>query len=163
MSARPPILALDLATRTGWAFLAGGAERPESGAIQLSPDSDPGRRIVALETWLWPRMAPLASAGVLVYESPALIPGRAAPFRVGCHLEGVVLRLARAWGVDRVLTLSPSELKLHATGHGGAGKDRVVGAMRARWALPALEDDNEADGLALLSWALAEVARGQVA
>lgn len=163
MLERPPILALDLATRTGWAFLPAGADRPESGAVQLIPAScsDPGRRVVALEAWLWPRLKPLAAGqGVLVYETPGLVQNRAAPFRVGCHLESAVLRLAQAWGVATILTATAPQLKKHATGLGNVNKDAVVAAMRVRWALRELEDDNAADALALLSYALESLAAG---
>jgi Holliday junction resolvasome RuvABC endonuclease subunit len=43
-------------------------------------------------------------------------------------------------------------IKKHATGKGNAGKADMIAAMRARGFNPA--DDNEADALALLGWAL---------
>ena len=43
-------------------------------------------------------------------------------------------------------------IKKHATGKGNAGKDAVIAAMRAAGFKPS--DDNEADALALLAWAL---------
>ncbi|MDH1428274.1 hypothetical protein N5J23_17280 [Comamonas aquatica] len=43
-------------------------------------------------------------------------------------------------------------IKKHATGKGNAGKEDVIAAMRARGHAPA--DDNEADALALLHWAV---------
>lgn len=153
-SPRPPILALDLATRTGFAYLAPGADRPESGTVLL-PDHGPAARAVALETWLWPRLAPLAAGrGLLVYETPALVAHRAAPFRVGCQLEAVALRLARAWRVDHILGVSAPEAKKHATGNGNANKGQVLEAMRARWEREDLDDADESDALALLSCAL---------
>jgi Holliday junction resolvasome RuvABC endonuclease subunit len=48
-------------------------------------------------------------------------------------------------------------IKKHATGRGNAGKDEVIAAMRAKGFYPA--DDNEADALALLQWALKGGAR----
>ena len=44
-------------------------------------------------------------------------------------------------------------IKKHATGKGNASKDDVLSAMRALGHAPA--DDNEADALALLRWAIA--------
>lgn len=157
---RPPILTLDLATRTGWAYLAEDCEEPVSGAIDLPGDGQVTARIVALECWLWPRLAPLAAGrGLLVYETPGLVLNRAAPFRVGCHLESAVLRLARAWSVDHILGITAGELKKIAAGHGFAKKDEMLRAMRARWNRTedgghALTDDNEADALGLLHCAL---------
>jgi Holliday junction resolvasome RuvABC endonuclease subunit len=45
-------------------------------------------------------------------------------------------------------------IKKHATGKGNANKDAMVAAMRALGHQPA--DDNEADALALLHWAIAQ-------
>ena len=43
-------------------------------------------------------------------------------------------------------------IKKHATGKGNAGKDEVIAAMRALG--HAVTDDNEADALAILHWAI---------
>ena len=43
-------------------------------------------------------------------------------------------------------------IKKHATGKGNASKDDVIASVRARGHAPA--DDNEADALALLYWAI---------
>ncbi len=43
-------------------------------------------------------------------------------------------------------------IKKHVTGKGNAGKGEVIAAIRARGHAPA--DDNEADALALLAWAI---------
>ena len=48
-------------------------------------------------------------------------------------------------------------IKLHATGKGNAGKEAVIAAMKAKGHQPA--DDNEADALAILHWALAQGGR----
>lgn len=159
---RPPILALDLATRTGWAELAPGAAAPTSGVVDL-PSSGPAARVDALAAWLWPRLAPLAAGrGLVIYEGPIMYPGRANAFRVGCHLESVLLHLARTLGVDHLVVAAPSEAKKHATGSGTAKKHLVVAAMRQRWGRPELEDDNEADALALLSYGLQALDEGVV-
>jgi hypothetical protein len=44
-------------------------------------------------------------------------------------------------------------IKRHATGKGNADKDAMIAAARARGFSPA--DDNEADAIALLLWAIA--------
>jgi Holliday junction resolvasome RuvABC endonuclease subunit len=43
-------------------------------------------------------------------------------------------------------------IKKHATGKGNAGKQAVIAAMQAKGYHP--KDDNEADALALLTWAM---------
>ena len=47
-------------------------------------------------------------------------------------------------------------IKRHVTGKGNAGKSEMVSGVRARGYLVA--DDNEADALAVLDWALAQSA-----
>jgi Holliday junction resolvasome RuvABC endonuclease subunit len=43
-------------------------------------------------------------------------------------------------------------IRRHATGKGNASKDDVIKAVRARGHAP--KDDNEADALAILDWAI---------
>ncbi|GAB4112596.1 MAG: hypothetical protein Fur0019_19060 [Tibeticola sp.] len=50
-------------------------------------------------------------------------------------------------------------IKKHATGRGNAGKDQVIIAVRSRGHAPV--DDNEADALALLHWAIQDHGVGQ--
>ena len=45
-------------------------------------------------------------------------------------------------------------IKKHATGKGNAGKDEMIAAMRALD--HGVTDDNEADALAILHWAIAQ-------
>lgn len=149
--ATTPILALDLATRAGWAA-RDRAGVVTSGWLKLA-DSTATARIVALELWLWPKVGEVLGhgQGVLAYELPALVCGRVAPHRTGCHLEAVALRQAYAWKTPRVVGATAAEIKKHATGNGRADKAAVVAAMRARWGREDLTDDNEADALALLA------------
>ena len=54
-------------------------------------------------------------------------------------------------------TVHSATLKKHVTGSGRASKDAVVAAMRLRWGRE-VEDDNEADALAVLAWAVDTIA-----
>ena len=71
------------------------------------------------------------------------------------HTYGAFLGQLSAWceanGVA-YLGVPVATIKKHATGKGNAGKDLVIEAMRARGYQPA--DDNEADALAILHWAM---------
>lgn len=149
---RTPILAIDPATRLGWA-LFGRDGQVTSGAVQLGQGSAAAARIVDFDAWIQSRMRPLSwGRGVLAYEEPvARFRGH---MRVAAHLEAVALLTARRQGVAEILTASPTDVKSHATGDSRASKDAVVAAMRERWGRPDLEDDNEADALALLSLVL---------
>ena len=52
-----------------------------------------------------------------------------------------------------VESVQSGTIKRHATGKGNADKDAMIAAARARGFSPA--DDNEADAIALLLWAIA--------
>jgi Holliday junction resolvasome RuvABC endonuclease subunit len=54
--------------------------------------------------------------------------------------------------VSAVDSVAVGTIKRHATGRGNADKAAMLAAMRARGFSPA--DDNEADAIALLLWAI---------
>ena len=54
-------------------------------------------------------------------------------------------------------SIGASSLKKWMTGSGRAGKPRMIEAARDRWAGQDIVDDNQADALCLLAYALAEI------
>ena len=71
------------------------------------------------------------------------------------HIYGGFLATLTAWCETKSIAyqgVPVGTIKRFATGKGNAGKDEVIAAMRARGFAPA--DDNEADALALLLWAI---------
>jgi len=71
------------------------------------------------------------------------------------HVFGGFLATLSTWCEQRSVPyqgVPVGTLKRFATGKGNAGKEAVIAAVRARGFTPA--DDNEADALALLLWAL---------
>lgn len=152
-----PVLALDLATRTGWALLQPSGS-VLSGAHRFGRAGKGDReRLRAIEVWLPSFLPPIAQgAGDLVYELTGFRFRNS--FRVSGHLEAFVLRAADAFQIPEAATFSylPTQVKKGATGAGTASKAQVVEAMRERWGLPALDDEDEADALALLTHHLAQ-------
>lgn len=72
------------------------------------------------------------------------------------HAYGGFLATLTAWCEHHQIPyqgVPVGTIKKHATGKGNAGKDLVIAAMTALGHAPA--DDNEADALALLHWAIA--------
>ena len=72
------------------------------------------------------------------------------------HAYGGFLATLTAWCEHHQIPyqgVPVGTIKKHATGKGNASKDDVLSAMRALGHAPA--DDNEADALALLRWAIA--------
>lgn len=151
------IVSLDLATTTGWAIYVDGLQA--SGFRRLVPaGSGPVERLEAARRWLPEGLREIAwGRGDLVYEAPMAHGGQSSrrsqdAIRSALHLEAALLLSATSLGVpsSRIYTYHLATMKKAATGSGKAKKPEVVAAMAARWGLPALKDDNEADALSAL-------------
>lgn len=164
----PNLLALDLASRTGWAWKAFGSA-PTSGAVGLpsagSQSRGPGSPFCGLARWLatrtWARGADLAATSDLVHGLVLEAPGGGAGRLSLIHAAGL-RGIALAWAAEYeipVVSIAPSSLKLWAAGHGRADKPAMIASARRLWPAWVGEDDNEADALCLLAWGL-EQARG---
>jgi Holliday junction resolvasome RuvABC endonuclease subunit len=141
------ILAVDPATRCGWAHSAGA-----SGTWDLSirRDESAGMRLLRLRGKL-EEIRATVGVDLLVYEAARhAAPKMAGALVVQATLQGVLLLWAEQNRVE-YRGYSPSEIKKHATGKGNAGKDVMLAAARARW--PTVGDDNEADARWLLDLA----------
>ena len=71
------------------------------------------------------------------------------------HVYGGLMATLTAWCELRGIPyrgVPVGTIKKHATGKGNAGKPEMIAAAKARGLSPA--DDNEADALALLFWAM---------
>ena len=140
------ILALDPATKMGWAY-SGGA----SGTWDLSirRDESGGMRLVRLKS----KLNEFLTAGVklLVYEAARhAAPKMQGALVVQATLQGVIVLWAEENGIE-YRGYSPTEIKKHATGKGNAKKGLMIEAARAKgWDV---RDDNEADALWLLDLA----------
>lgn len=138
------ILALDPATKCGWAHSGGG-----SGTWDLSirRDESGGMRLIRLEGKL---VTIHNSAGIdmVVYEAARNAgPKMQGALVVQAEMQGVI----KLWCDSRDIPyrgFSPSEIKKHATGKGNANKAAMVAAAIAKGWNP--KDDNEADALWLL-------------
>ena len=142
------VLALDLGTKTGWAY--GERDIPvESGVMSFAVRrfDGGGMRYLRFRRWLESRWGdtPLSA---IYFE--------AVRRHLGCdaaHVYGGMLAVVTAWAEDRGVPyggLGVGAIKKHATGHGNASKDEMIAAMRAKGHHPA--DDNEADALAILHY-----------
>lgn len=146
------ILALDLATKTGWAVLNPGEWRtPESGVqkFELSRGESPGMRFLRFRRWL-EEVVRLYSPAVIVYEQSHHRGGAATEIAVGFSTR--VQEVAAMLGAEHVAVHSAT-LKKHATGSGRAGKEEMIVAATGRWGYEP-QDDNEGDALCLLSYAI---------
>lgn len=159
------VLALDLATVTGWAvgplprrpltLLEATVRKPPqplSGIQRIArPGTNVGKFLSNYADWLELMIEEHKPQG-LIFEAPILpAHGNMVSTRKLVGLAGVTEMVAHDMGIRWVREGYPSQIKLHICGFGGPGKDGVKAAIRARgWSFA---DDNEADALALHDYA----------
>ncbi|MBF0563102.1 MAG: hypothetical protein HQL37_14060 [Alphaproteobacteria bacterium] len=144
------MLALDLGTTTGWAVrLTDGTL--VSGTLAFRPGryEGGGMRYLRFRSWL-DEIARCHGPGVVYFEEVRAHAGTDA-----AHIYGGFLAHLTAWCEQSAVPyqgVPVATIKRHATGKGNASKDAVIAAIRARGHQPI--DDNEADALAILLWAI---------
>ena len=149
--ALPVILALDLGSTTGWA-LRGRDGIITSGTMTFRPSrfEGGGMRYLRFRAWL----DEIAKLGGPI-DRIAFEEVRRHVSTDSSHVYGGLLATLTAWAEQNVIPyqgVPVGTIKRFATGKGNAGKDAVIAAIQARGFRPA--DDNEADALAILLWAL---------
>lgn len=145
------ILALDLGTTTGWALRSHDG-LITSGTVSLRPGryDGGGMRYLRFRTWLDGVLRDSGAIATIWFEEVRRHAGTDAS-----HIYGGLLAILSAWAEQRDIPyqgVPVGTIKRHATGKGNADKAAMIAAVRARGFHPA--DDNEADAIALLLWAL---------
>ena len=157
------ILALDLGTTTGWALRsANGPVAHGFVSFKSQRFEGGGMRYLRFGRWLADMLAlsgsqtgsqtNLAGIGAIYFEEVRRHLGVDA-----AHVYGGLLATLTAWCEHHRIPyqgVPVGTIKRHATGKGNAGKAEVIAAMKALG--HPVTDDNEADALALLHWALAQ-------
>lgn len=144
------ILALDPATKCGWAHSSGA-----SGTWDLSvkADESSGMRLIRLQAKLL-EIKKTVGVDLVVFEaSRNLQYGNAV--RVAAQIQGVVELVCTNECIE-YRGYSASEIKKHATGSGGAKKDKMIEAAKKKWPKVEIVDDNHADALWLLDLATSQ-------
>jgi len=145
------LLALDLGTNTGWAMrLADGAVVSGTMAFKPGRYEGGGMRFLRFRTWLDHLEFAAKHIALVHFEEVRRHAGTDA-----AHIYGGFLAHLTAWCELKNIPyqgVPVGTIKRHATGKGNAGKDMVIAAMQALGHHP--EDDNEADALAILTWAV---------
>ena len=146
------ILALDLGTTTGWALRSSdGAITSGSAGFRPQRFEGGGMRFLRFKRWLAELKDMTGGIHALYFEEV-----RRHVSTDAAHAYGGFLATLTAWCEHHQIPyqgVPVGTIKKHATGKGNASKDDVLIAMRALGHAPA--DDNEADALALLRWAIA--------
>jgi hypothetical protein len=154
---RPPssgaavMVALDLGTTTGWALRS--ADRTVvSGTVSFRPSryDGGGMRYVRFRGWLDQLDEDAGPLTSIYFEEVRRHAGTGA-----AHLYGGFLATLTAWAEQRGIAyqgVPVGTIKKFAASRGNADKAAMITAVRARGFKPA--DDNEADAIALLLWAI---------
>ena len=145
------ILALDLGTHTGWALLH------LDGTITIGTEhfkpqrfEGGGMRFLRFKRWLAELLSTSGHINAVFFEEVRRHAGVDA-----AHAYGGFMGHLTAWCEHHNIPyqgVPVGTIKKHATGKGNAGKDDMILSVRQRGHAPA--DDNEADALALLHWAV---------
>jgi len=145
-------IALDLGTTTGWA-LRGYDGLITSGTASFRPGrfDGGGMRYLRFTNWLTEIDRLSGPISAIWFEEVRRHAGTDA-----AHVYGGLMASLTSWAELRGIPyqgVPVGTIKRHATGKGNADKDAMIAAARARGFNPA--DDNEADAIALLLWAIA--------
>lgn len=145
------ILALDLGTTTGWAIRTFDG-LITSGTVCFRPSryDGGGMRYLRFTNWLTEIDRLSGPIAAIWYEEVRSHAGTDA-----AHIFGGLMATLTSWGELRGVPYAGvpvGTIKRHWTGKGNAPKQAMIAAARARGFSPT--DDNEADALAILHWAL---------
>lgn len=145
------ILALDLGTTTGWA-IRGFDGLITSGTVSFKPGryDGGGMRYLRFTNWLSEIDRLSGPIEAIYFEEVRRHAGTDA-----AHVFGGLLAVLTSWGELRGVPyqgVPVGTIKRHATGKGNASKQAMIDAARKRGFSPT--DDNEADAIAILLWAI---------
>ncbi len=147
----PSILALDLGTTTGWA-IRNDRCRILHGTAEFRPSrfEGGGMRYLRFGKWLDQTLDVTGGIDAVYFEEVRRHIGTDA-----AHIYGGFLAALTSWCEQKGIAyqgVPVGTIKRFATGKGNADKAAMITAVRERGFEPA--DDNEADAIAILLWAL---------
>lgn len=145
------LLALDLGTTTGWAS-HGTDGLITSGTVSFRPGrfDGGGMRYLRFSNWLGELDRLSGPVAAIWFEEVRRHAGTDA-----AQVYGGLMATLTAWAEMRGVPyegVPVGTIKRFATGKGNANKDAMMAAARARGFSPV--DDNEADAIAILLWAI---------
>jgi hypothetical protein len=145
------ILALDLGTTAGYA-LTNGDRAIVSGTVSFRPSryDGGGVRYLRFRAWLDSTRADIGDVSAIYFEEI-----RRHLSTDSSHVYGGFLATLTSWCEQNSIPyqgVPVGTIKRFIGGQGNAGKAAVIAAVRARGFSPA--DDNEADAIAMLLWAI---------
>jgi crossover junction endodeoxyribonuclease RuvC len=148
------ILAIDLGSRTGWAFgdMRTGTVRGGTESFAPAKNDPPGHRWIKFRAFLGDTGRAAGEIHAVYYEDVKRHEGV-----IAAHVYGGFLAFLQAWCATNNVPLhgvGVGEVKKHWTGKGNADKAAMIAEATCRGHVPI--DDNHADALAILSLARAK-------
>jgi len=147
------ILALDLGTTTGWAMLCDGTITSGSQSFKPQRFEGGGMRFLKFKRWL----SDMKYCGTYGIDAVYFEEVRRHAGVDAAHAYGGFLAHLTAWCEHHQIPyqgVPVGTIKKSWCGHGNASKSLMI--ARARFLGHNPEDDNEADALALLDWAMSQ-------
>lgn len=144
------ILAIDLGTRAGWATQQHGCIAHGWAEFKPGRFEGGGMRYLRFRQWLNQIKSSLGEIHVVAFEEV-----RRHASTDSAHVYGGLMATLTSWCEHHNVPyqgVPVGTIKKHATGSGNASKQAVIAAMQAKG--HPVTDDNEADALAILYWAL---------
>lgn len=145
------ILALDLGTKTGWAFgTTKDSDRVYSGVqdFSLKRGESPGMRLLNFDKWVY-EILTKHKPKMVAYEMPHQRGGYATQLLLG--MLGILHVACTKAGIE-YSSVHSATLKKFATGSGRASKEDMISVAILKFDREII-DDNEADALHILGWA----------
>ena len=153
METMTTILALDLGTTTGWAMLADGTITSGSQSFKPQRFEGGGMRFLKFKRWL----SDMSYCGTYPLDAVYFEEVRRHAGVDAAHAYGGFMAHLTAWCEHHQIPyqgVPVGTIKLSWTGRGNANKEAMI--AKARWRGHDPIDDNEADALALLDWAMSQ-------
>jgi Holliday junction resolvasome RuvABC endonuclease subunit len=139
------ILALDLATQTGWAYSSAGHVTSGSEGFHLKKKELPGARFLKFRSWLRDQFEIIKPDKVVYEEVMRWSSGAAA--KCYCGLLAILMAECESKGI-KYQGVHVGTIKKAATSKGNATKEQMIEAAVALGYSP--KDDNQADAIHLL-------------
>jgi Holliday junction resolvasome RuvABC endonuclease subunit len=139
------ILALDLATQTGWAYTSAGLVSSGSEGFMPKKNEGKGQRFLKFRTWLRNQIEIIKPERIVYEEVMRWSSGAAA--KCYCGLLAIMMTECEAKSISYE-GVHVGTIKKAATKNGSATKEQMIQAARARGYKP--KDDNEADAIHIL-------------
>ncbi|WP_244191224.1 polynucleotidyl transferase [Ralstonia insidiosa] len=154
------VMALDLGTQCGWA-VATREGKFVSGSDRFDPArcGAPGKRWLSFREFLTARAREAGGIQAVYYEEVMAHGTKDRPNTIAAHVYGGFLAILESWAAANNIPLygvGVGTIKKHATANGRATKEDMVAAAQALGVH--VIDDNHADAIALLAYALEQEA-----